>query len=85
MKIFGAKSRVTYDSLPMAQWVSGFCSIIRDQNDVRIKNHMLSYAADLREDCHDFGGSLPKGSMWLHSVKWRRTRITGGNRQAGPH
>ena len=32
-----AKSHVTYDSLSMAQWVSGFCSIIRDESDVKLK------------------------------------------------
>ena len=30
-----------------AQWVSGFCAIIRDESDIQIKNNMLSYVADL--------------------------------------
>ena len=30
-----SKSRVTYDNLSMAQWVSGFCAIIRDESNVQ--------------------------------------------------
>ena len=45
-----SKSRVTYDNLSMAQWVSGFCAIIRDESNGQTKNNMLNYVADM-EDC----------------------------------
>ena len=32
-----SKPRVTYDNLSMAQWVSGFCAIIRDESNVQTK------------------------------------------------
>ena len=75
-----SKQRVTYDSLSMAQWVSGFCSIIKEENDVKLKNHMLSYAADLMEDCDDFGSQRqPKGHTQLYYVKWRKAKLTRRN------
>ena len=41
------KNRVTYDSLSTFQWMSGFCSIIREESDVKVKNAMLGYVNDL--------------------------------------
>ena len=32
-----SKCRVTYDSLSTFQWMSGFCSIIRMETDVKVK------------------------------------------------
>ena len=64
----------------MAQWVSGLCSIIKDENDVKIKNHMLTYVSDLMEDCHDFGWQSAKGAhavvlcqMEENKVNWQDT------------
>ena len=54
-----SKSRVTYDSLSTFQWVSGFCSIIKDE---ATKNAMLEYVSELMEDAHDFGWASPKGA-----------------------
>ena len=42
-----SKSRVSYDNLSMAQWVSGFCAIIKEESNVQTKNNMLIYVADL--------------------------------------
>ena len=55
-----AKSRVTYDSLSTFQWISGFCSIIRGENDTKIKNAMLDYLTDIIEDAQDFGWPAAK-------------------------
>ena len=75
-----SKSRVTYDNLSMAQWVSGFCAIIKDENNVETKNNMLSYVVDLMEDCHDFGWQSAKGAhavvlchMEENKVNWDET------------
>ena len=57
-----SKSRVTYDNLSMAQWVSGFCAIIRDESNVQEKNNMLNFVADLMEHCHNFGWQSAKGA-----------------------
>ena len=57
-----SKSRVAYDNLSMAQWVVGFCAIIKDESNVQTKNNMLSYVADLMEDCHDLGWQSAKGA-----------------------
>ena len=75
-----SKSRVTYDNLSMAQWVSGFCAIIKDENNVETKNNMLSYVVDLMEDCQDFGWQSAKGThavvlchMEENKVNWDDT------------
>ena len=74
------KSRVSYDNLSMAQWVSGFCAIIKDESNVQTNNNMLSYVADLMEDCHDFGWQSASGAhavvlchMEENKVNWEET------------
>ena len=52
--------RPSYDSLSVFQWVTGFTSIIQDEKTVEIKNKMLEYMADLREDTHDFSWASAK-------------------------
>ena len=58
----------------------GFCAIIKDENNVQTKNNMLSYVADLMEDCHDFGWQSAKGAhtvvlchMEENKVNWDDT------------
>ena len=48
-----SKSRVTYDSLSTFEWVSGFCSIIKDDSNVNTKNAMIKYMSELMEDAQD--------------------------------
>ena len=60
-----SKNRVTYDSLSTFQWMSGFCSIIREESDVKVKNAMLDYVTDLMEDAQDFGCPSAKGAHVL--------------------
>ena len=82
-----SKNRVTYDSLSTFQWMSGFCSIIREESDVKVKNAMLDYVTDLMEDAQDFGWPSAKGAHalilcrmeegkvnWLMSDKLNRLR-----------
>ena len=35
------KSRVSYDSLSISQWVSGFATIIKDEENAQVKQNML--------------------------------------------
>ena len=60
-----SKTRVTYDSLSTFQWMSSFCSIIREEKDIQIKNAMLDYMADIMEDAQDFGWPSAKGAHAL--------------------
>ena len=43
----------------------GFCSIIREENDIKVKNAMLDYTTDMMEDAQDFGWPSAK---WAHAV-----------------
>ena len=60
-----SKSRTSYDSLSTFQWMAGFCAIIKDENDLKVKNAMLEYLTDLMEDAQDFGWSSAKGAHAL--------------------
>ena len=70
------KNRVTYDSLSLSQWVSGFATIIRDESDVEVKNKMLEYLSQLMEDFHDFGWSSAKGSHAVLLCRMEEGRVT---------
>ena len=70
------KNRVTYDNLSLSQWVSGFATIIKDENDVETKNKMLEYLSELMEDSHDFGWSSAKGSHAVLLCRMEEGRVT---------
>ena len=71
-----SKSRVTYDSLSTFQWVSGFCSIIKDENNVDVKNSMLEYMSELMEDAQDFGWSSAKGAHAVLLCRMEEGKVT---------
>ena len=60
-----SKSRVTYDSLTTFQWMAGFCSIIREEKDSKVKNAMLEYLTDIMEDAQDIVWASAKGAHAL--------------------
>ena len=75
-----SKSRVSYDNLSMAQGFLVFSSVIKEESNAQTKNNMLSYVADLMEDCHDFGWQSAKGAhavvlchMEENKVNWEET------------
>ena len=75
-----SRSRISYDSLSMSQWVSGFSAIIREQSNVETKNQMLEYLSDLMDDSHDFGWQSAKAAhavllckMEENKVDWNET------------
>ena len=55
-----SKSRVSYDSLSIFQWISGFCNIVKEECDPKTKNQMLEYISDLMDDAQDFGWNSAK-------------------------
>ena len=70
------KSRVSYDSLSISQWVSGFATIICDEKDLQIKQNMLEYMAELMEDSHDFGWNAAKGGHAVLLCKMEEGRVS---------
>ena len=70
-----SKNRVTYDSLSTFQWMSGFCSIIREVSDVKVKNDMLDYVTDLMEDAQDFSWPSAKGAHALILCRMEEGKI----------
>ena len=88
------KSRVSYDSLSVFQWVSGFCNIVKEESDSKAKNQMLEYISDLMDDAQDFGWNSAKAShavllcrmeeskvSWQETTKIDRIRRTHTQRQ----
>ena len=71
-----SKNRVSYDTLTVSQWVSGFATIIRDEKDLNTKNKMLEYLSEIMEDSHDFGWAAAKGSHAVLLCKMEEGRIT---------
>ena len=56
--------------------MSRFPTIIRDENDLNVKNKMLEYLAEIMEDLHDFGWAAAKGSHAVLLCKMEEGRIT---------
>ena len=71
-----AKSRPTYDSLSLSQWVSGFVSINRDEQNHDTKDQMLEYMADLMDDCTDFGWTPAKAAHAVLLCKMEEDKIS---------
>ena len=56
------KSRVSYDSLNLCQWVSGFAMMAREEVNMDKKNAMLDYLGELMEDANDFSWQSAKSA-----------------------
>ena len=48
------------DSLNWCQWVAGFATIAREEQNLEIKNSMLEYLTEIMEDANDFGWQSAK-------------------------
>ena len=58
--------------------MAGFCSIIKDEKDLKVKNVMLEYLTDLMEDVQGFlAGPQPRVLTLSSFVGRRRARLTG--------
>ena len=87
-----SKARVSYDSLSISQWVSGFAMIIKDEQDPDTKQNMLEYLSDIMEDSHDFGWGAAKGAhavllckMEEGRLNWQETNKIDRIRRAHAH
>ena len=69
------RARVSYDSLSIGQWVSGFATIIKDEKDKKIKQNMLEYLSEIMEDSHDFGWGAAKGAHAVLLCKMEEGRL----------
>ena len=76
------KSRVSYDSLSVFQWMSGFAQIIKEGANMATKNAMLEYLSDLMDDAQDFGWNPAKAChtvLLCHieegKISWQETKI----------
>ena len=67
--------------------MAGFCSIIREERNVKVKDAMLEYLTEMMDDAQDFGWASAKGAHalilcrmeegkvnWLNSDKLDRLR-----------
>ena len=69
------KSRLSYGSLSISQWVSDFATIIKDEKNAQVKQNMLEYLAEIMEDSHDFGWGAAKGAHAVLSCKMEEGRL----------
>ena len=81
-----------YVALSWCQWVAGFATIAREEQNLEIKNSMLEYLTEIMEDANDFGWQSAKAShavlpcrMEDGKVDWSETqkvdRITRAHAQ----
>ena len=56
------KERVSYDQLTVLQWVTGFCRTIKEEQNSKLREHMLDYMVALLEDAQDFSWGVAKAS-----------------------
>ena len=70
------KDSVTYNQFFWSpiQWMAGFCRTIREESDIKVREHMLDYVTDLLDDGTDFWSSA-KAS---HAVLLCRMEQGGG-------
>ena len=55
------KERVSYDQLSVVQWVAGFCCTRKEENNSKMREHMLDYFVSLL-DAQDFSWGAAKAS-----------------------
>ena len=70
-----SKSRVSYDSLSISQWASGFAMIIKDESDIQTKQNMFENLSEIMEDSHDFGWGAAKGAHAVLLCKLEEGRL----------
>ena len=71
------KDRVTYNSLIIMQWVSGFGKNIEQESDPNIRTLMLQYMTSLMEDAQDFSWTAAKASHAVLLCRMETSDIAG--------
>ena len=56
------KERVSYDQLSVVQWVAGFCRTMKEEQNSKMREHMLDYLVSLLDDVQDFSWGAAKAS-----------------------
>ena len=77
--------------------MAGFCSIIREEKNVKVKDVMLEYLTEIIDDAQDFGWASAKGAHalilcrmdegkvnWLNSDKLDRLRRAHAQKVVNP-
>ena len=64
-----SKERVSYDHLSTTQWLAGFCRIMKEEQNLKIRDNMLDYMISLFDDANDLSWDAAKAS---HTVLLRR-------------
>ena len=59
----------------MSQWIAGFCNILKDEQDVNVKNCILDYMSELIEDCEDVCRPATKGAHAVLLVKIEESKV----------
>ena len=57
-----SKDRLNYNQLNIIQWMAGFCRIMRDEENLQTRGHMLDYLIALLDDSNDFSWQAAKAS-----------------------
>ena len=57
-----SKDRLNYNQLNITQWMVGFCRIMRDEENLQTRGHMLDYLIALLDDSNDFSWQAAKAS-----------------------
>ena len=70
------KERISYDSLTMGQWVTGFCRSMQEESDGIQKNSMIDYLIALLEDANDFSWQAAKASHTVLLCRMEQGEIT---------
>ena len=88
--LFGtSKDRLNYNQLNITQWMAGFCRIMRDEESLQTRGHMLDYLIALLDDSNDFSWEAGKAS---HAVllcrmeqgeiaSWAETKKSTGSKE----
>ena len=57
-----SKDRLNYSQLNITQWMARFCRIMRDEENLQTRGHMLDYFIALLDDSSDFSWQAAKAS-----------------------
>ena len=57
-----SKDRLNYNQFNITQWMAGYCRMMRDEENLQTRGHMLDYLIALLDDSNDFSWQATKAS-----------------------
>ena len=69
------KERIQYDQLSVVQWVADFCRILREGQDLQVKEHMFDYLIALIQDANDFSWDVALASHTVLLVRMEQGEV----------